>query len=114
MPQPSPKAQLLTDLENVFSTSTKAGKQVISKIVSTFRCLTEQATFSDEGGQVLELETETLHAPVAKGPDAAKSESKSLAPSLHIDLQIHISPEASPDQIDKIFSSMSKHLYGNK
>jgi hypothetical protein len=30
--------------------------------------------------------------------------------SLHIDLQIHISPEASAEQIDQIFSSMAKHI----
>ena len=36
----------------------------------------------------------------------------SPAPSVHIDLQIHISPDASPDQIDSIFASMAKHLYG--
>lgn len=34
--------------------------------------------------------------------------------SLHIDLQIHISPEASPEQIDKLFESMAKHLPFNK
>lgn len=33
-------------------------------------------------------------------------------PGLHIDIQIHISPESTPDQIDKIFESMAKHLYG--
>jgi len=32
-------------------------------------------------------------------------------PNLHIDLQIHISPEASLEQIDAIFASMAKHLY---
>jgi hypothetical protein len=37
-----------------------------------------------------------------------------LGPALHIDIQVHISPEASPDQIDKIFASMAKHLYGAK
>ncbi len=31
-------------------------------------------------------------------------------PSLHIDIQIHISPDTSPEQIDQIFASMSKHL----
>lgn len=36
----------------------------------------------------------------------------SLAPAVHIDLQIHISPDASAEQIDKIFASMAKHLYG--
>ena len=35
----------------------------------------------------------------------------SITPSLHIDIQIHISPDASADQIDHIFESMSKHLY---
>lgn len=33
-------------------------------------------------------------------------------PNLHIDLQIHISPESSPEQIEAIFASMAKHLYG--
>lgn len=35
---------------------------------------------------------------------------KKHQPSLHIDIQIHISPEASADQIDQIFASMAKHL----
>ena len=35
-------------------------------------------------------------------------------PSIHIDLQIHISPEATPEQIDQIFASMRRHLYRNK
>ena len=38
----------------------------------------------------------------------------SLTPSLHIDIQIHISPESSTEQIDKIFESMAKHLKGFK
>lgn len=32
-------------------------------------------------------------------------------PSLHIDVQIHIAADASPDQIDAVFESMAKHLY---
>lgn len=31
-------------------------------------------------------------------------------PSIHFDIQIHISPEASTDQVDQIFASMAKHL----
>lgn len=34
--------------------------------------------------------------------------------SLHIDLQIHISPEASAEQIDQIFASMAKHIMSMK
>lgn len=33
-------------------------------------------------------------------------------PNLHIDLQIHISPESTPEQIEAIFACMAKHLYG--
>ena len=33
-------------------------------------------------------------------------------PSVHIDIQIHIDSTAEPEQIDKVFSSMAKHLYG--
>lgn len=34
------------------------------------------------------------------------------SPSLHVDLQVHIDSSASADQIDAIFASMAKHLYG--
>jgi len=33
-----------------------------------------------------------------------------VEPSIHIDIQIHISPDAKLDQIDQIFASMAKHL----
>jgi len=33
-------------------------------------------------------------------------------PNLHIDLQIHISPQSTPEQVEAIFASMAKHLYG--
>lgn len=36
----------------------------------------------------------------------------STRPNLHIDLQIHISADSTPDQIESIFASMAKHLYG--
>ena len=35
-------------------------------------------------------------------------------PALHIDIQVHIDPTSSPEQIDHIFASMAKHLYGNE
>jgi hypothetical protein len=37
-----------------------------------------------------------------------------VGPSLHIDVQVHISPDATADQIDAIFASMSKHLYESR
>lgn len=40
--------------------------------------------------------------------------SKAIGPNLHIDMQIHISADASDTQIDTIFKSMAKHLYGRE
>jgi len=36
---------------------------------------------------------------------------RSPDPSLHIDIQVHIPSDASPEQIESIFASMAKHLY---
>ncbi|MEU4288985.1 DUF5343 domain-containing protein [Kribbella sp. NPDC026596] len=33
-------------------------------------------------------------------------------PKVHLDIQIHIPADATPEQIDQIFASMGKHLYG--
>ena len=49
-----------------------------------------------------DLQNENLSLPTPKS-------NKNMA--VHIDLQIHISPEADAEQIDHIFASMSKHLY---
>jgi len=101
------------DLEHVFSTSSSGGKQVISKIVSTFKSLAEQAEFSPVSEQTdLHMSTGPLHTPAAQA--AAGAGRDTGGPALHIDIQIHISPEASADQIDQIFASMGKHLYGSR
>lgn len=47
-------------------------------------------------------------------PTVADHSKRVVDPSVHIDLQIHISPESSQDQIEAIFSSMAKYLYRNE
>lgn len=42
--------------------------------------------------------------------ETAKGEGAPRQPSIHIDLQIHISPEATQTQIDQIFDSISRHF----
>ncbi len=52
---------------------------------------------------------------VATVPEnSIQTSSVASAPNLHVDLQIHISPEASADQIEKIFACMAKYLYGRE
>lgn len=107
-----------TELEHVFSTSSTAGKQVISKTVATFKTLCDNAEFPpiDEQAEPL-VQTGPMHLPaaaVAPAPARTPNAGNSGGPSVHIDIQIHISPEASTDQIDQIFKSMAKHLYGER
>jgi len=104
------------DLEHVFSTSSTGGRQVIAKTVSTFKALADAAEFPPVDQQTdLRMTTSTLHAPVVSpSPSASAAAVIGGGPSVHIDLQIHISPEASPEQIDQVFASVAKHMYGRK
>lgn len=45
-----------------------------------------------------------------QSPHEIKATHLSSTPELHVNIQLHISPETSADQIDKIFESMAKHL----
>jgi hypothetical protein len=107
-----------TELEHVFATSTTAGKQVISKTVASFKALCECADFGSIGESPNHAmhTTTPLHAPVTVSAGSAQTTATNTktVPSIHIDLQIHVSPEATPEQIDQIFKSMAKHLYGAK
>ncbi len=44
-------------------------------------------------------ESATAHAPPSRGP------------TIHLNIQIHIPADATPEQFDQIFSSMARHLY---
>lgn len=54
---------------------------------------------------------------VANGPDPREyvaEDSAGSRPSLHVDIQIHISSDATAEQIDQVFASMAKHLYSSR
>lgn len=57
---------------------------------------------------------EKTESPAIAGSDALvpglDTRKESTGVSLHIDLQIHISPEANAEQIDQIFASIAKHI----
>lgn len=109
---PDANSRSQTDLDHVFSTSSSGGKQVIAKTVSTFKAIAELAEFGHVAEQTdLHMPAGPLHTPVVQ-TNPASAHSAHGGPSLHIDIQVHISPEASSDQIEQVFASMAKHLYG--
>ena len=114
-----PNAQDLsdTDLNHFFATHSSGGSQAVAKTSSTFKSLCAKPDFSTNSGT--ETANSEPESPSSTNQDAAATPSpngafvsNTIRPEIHIDIQIHISPEASTDQIDQIFSSTSKHLYG--
>jgi hypothetical protein len=100
------------DLENVISTSSTGGKSVIALTVRTFKALCEAADFPAQSDLQMNIPG-PLHTPISPaGPAQATPPQSRGGPSVHIDIQVHISPEANADQIEQIFASMAKHLYG--
>ena len=97
------------ELENYFGTRSTAGKQVISKTVGTFKALCELADFSSLPNSPKHEDSRTNDESV-RVPKQSSQQAPHFSPNLHIDIQIHISPETTPEQIDQIFASMAKHL----
>ena len=97
------------ELESFFRTQTDGGDQVVRKLVGTFKAL---CTNADLGGSA-SLGANAPESRQGKEPKEGRASppDSAPAPSLHIDIQIHISPDSSADQIDQIFESMARHLY---
>jgi hypothetical protein len=61
-------------------------------------------------------QSEEAPGPMISGANASRPASSGVGlpmPSaVHIDIQIHIAADAKPEQINCIFASMAKHLYG--
>lgn len=103
------------DLTSFFTHHSTFGIQVIKNTVSTFKALCLLADFeqlhADNNTDNIEEPEPSQPQQVATPPAVATP--SSVVPSVHIDIQVHISSDASPEQIDKIFESMAKHLYKN-
>ena len=102
------------DLKNFFRVHSTAGEQAISRTVKTFQTLCSMADFSAVStngagsGEVGNGASGDTGAPLVAPPASIESPT----PTLHIDFQVHIAADAPPEQIDQIFESMAKHLYG--
>ena len=118
------------DLEDVFSryatlmasklpaTTLQGNKSHLKSSIREFSTyLADPVHYKPKSGKA---KKEATPKPQAQKPSPAKKPPKSEiqpskqdvlpTPSLHIDIQIHISPQASDPQIDKVFESMAKHL----
>lgn len=106
-----------SEIENFFRTRTTSGEQVIKAMVSTFKSLCSVAKFNGPESldakkpnqAVKQKENKPNSTPTSV--NEIKNSFSGNSPSVHIDIQIHISPDSTAKQIDNIFASMAKHLY---
>lgn len=57
---------------------------------------------------------EATSSPEPPHPPTPKEPTHLAEPTLQMNLQIHLPPDATPEQIDLIFASMAKHLYNRR
>lgn len=117
-------------LQTWFASRTGVGADAARKMATVYELLTEAApTKADvsrggtttgarrkrrQGGQSRTEGNEPITPPDTQ-PERLESAARlapERAPALHIDVQVHISSDASAEQIELIFASMAKHIYG--
>lgn len=115
-----------------FMNHTGVGSSAANRIVGFYFALLEanpdfeiKPTQSSNNGKKPSSENKKAPNQKIKNIEVEKAESKTESPSqgasegrnevgmpgLNINIQIHISSDATPDQIEKIFESMAKHIY---
>lgn len=126
------------DVERWFRMNAEVGDSAAGKMASVYELLSEADPSKGQETSKVTTKAQTKKSTVKSKVEEAKplttsdggnhnaviepisnqtqtvSEVGKLEPSIHIDIQIHISSDASAEQIDQVFASMAKHLYPSR
>ena len=99
-------------LKNFFTSTTSVGEKAVSYMVRTFKTLCKLADFTSipQPSPAVQPVTPPATMPQLAEEVVRTEPTQTIAPSLNFNIQVHISPDASADQIDQIFASIAKHL----
>lgn len=105
--------------ERWFANQTGAGKTAAGRMAAIYTVISEGDVSKKPPKGVQKERRPTRKKAVAKAEEKKSALSSNtqdmlhtpVLPGVNINLQIHISSDATPDQIDKIFESMAKHIY---
>ena len=107
--------------ERWFSNKTGSGATAVKRMTLFFSVLIDANPENKPGSKTVRRKSTTSTSRPQKmaASGATKTEPRQRreeqdgddTPSVHINLQIHVSSDATPDQIDKIFESMATHIY---
>lgn len=126
---PNPN-QERTRAERWFANHTGAGEAAVRRMVTLYTVLVDaDASKQPDPDKIrvgkrdkdatkvkLTKKTGSMTPPPAAEPSGQHAKSNVFqqsqqVPGININLEIHISADATPDQIDQIFASMAKHIY---
>lgn len=120
---PTPSADS-TGVATWFARNTGAGQGAATGMAALYSLLASGDVASKPNGSGSTGARPARKASVAKPAPPLKQQTKQKdegvapppreAPSLNINVQVHISSDASAAQIDQIFKSMADHLYGGR
>ena len=110
--------------ERWFANHTGAGSAAVKRMAAIYTVISE-GDVSKKPQKERQMERATTRKGVAKTgkkksapsstpqatPHVSYTGGTPALPEVNINLQIHISSDATPDQIDKIFESIAKHIY---
>lgn len=99
--------QMATFYQLLAKANLSDGNEVIKKKPSVTKVNTVEKEVANQKINTAKAELESKPVDL----DRVEQGNSLFVPKLHIDVQIHISADASPEQIDQIFASMAKHLY---
>lgn len=113
-----------TGVASWFARNTGAGQGAAGGMTSLYSLLTHSNPGDGAAAAAKPAAAKKAPAKPAAAKKAAKSgetrpskdnpKPRHRDPSLNINVQVHISADASPEQIDQIFRSMGEHLYGSE
>ena len=96
-------------LRSYFSSKTDVGKATVDYIVLTFKNLCKYADFGAVPAEV------TVSKPTVSLPPREEITPKvKIAPSLQLNIEIHIAPDTSDEKIETVFKNMKKYLLTNE
>ena len=107
-----------------FANKMGAGESSARKLAKTYVLLSEANHSKSSAVTKKVIQSPKQKSGAAKKPERGHKSVTELAPNTHtqaaviegpgvsINLQIHISADSSPEQIDQIFAGMAKHIYG--
>ena len=88
-----------------------ASKQVPETVATEpKKATTKKAPAKKEAAPATRTTSTPADPPATVTPEPSK-QTFGAGPNVHLDIQIHIPADASAEQIDQIFESMSRHLY---